>query len=66
MTNDLAESNDGGHHWTSVSGVVNTDGYATVLDVLSTSHAWLLAPGAGLWRTTNGPHWGRVGPLNTR
>lgn len=66
LTNDLAESNDGGHRWTSVSGVVNTGGYASVLDVLSTSHAWLLAPGAGLWRTTNGQHWSPVGPLNTR
>jgi hypothetical protein len=65
LTNDLAESNDGGHHWTSVSGVVNTNGYATVLDVLSPSHAWLLAPGAGLWRTTDGLHWDPVGPLNT-
>ncbi len=65
LTNDLAESNDGGHHWMGVSGVVNTGGYQTVLDALSASHAWLLAPGAGLWRTTNGRQWTPTGPMNT-
>jgi hypothetical protein len=65
LTNDLAESNDGGHHWTSVPHVANTSGWVTMLDALSASHAWLLAPGAGLWRTTDGLHWGAVGPLNT-
>lgn len=64
LTNDLAKSNDGGYHWTSVPGV-NTGGSETVFDVLSASQAWLLADGAGLWRTTDGLHWGAVGPLNT-
>jgi hypothetical protein len=63
LTNDLAKSSDGGQYWTSVPGV-DTGGWTTVFDVLSASQAWLLAPGAGLWRTTDGLHWGAVGPLH--
>jgi hypothetical protein len=28
-----------------------------MFDVLSPTHAWLLAAGQGLWRTTDGRHW---------
>jgi photosystem II stability/assembly factor-like uncharacterized protein len=64
LINRLAESNDAGRRWTYPS-VFNQDGAATALDVLDARHAWLLASGAGLWRTTGGLRWRVVGPLNT-
>jgi hypothetical protein len=63
LTNGLAESNNGGRHWTS-GGVMNPGGWTTVLDPVSASHAWMLAAGAGLWRTTDGLHWHEVGSQN--
>jgi photosystem II stability/assembly factor-like uncharacterized protein len=65
LTNGLAESNDGGRRWTDVPQAFDTGGWTTVIDVFSASHAWLLAPGAGLWRTTDGLHWRAIRPLNT-
>ncbi|HWE15185.1 MAG TPA: hypothetical protein VG365_16795 [Solirubrobacteraceae bacterium] len=66
LTNNLAETNDGGRHWTYVpTRAVDTRGLPTVLDALSASHAWLLALGARLWHTTDGLHWRALGPLNT-
>jgi hypothetical protein len=64
LSNGLAESNDGGRHWTSAR-IINPEGWSTTLDVLDADHAWLLAAGAGLWRTTDGIHWHTIGPLNT-
>ena len=37
-------------------------GYPASFDVLSPTHAWLLAAGQGLWRTTDGRHWKALGP----
>ena len=64
LQNGLAGSRDGGTLWADVMGV-NSEGFTTRLDVLSSSHVWLLAPGAGLWHTTDGAHWSALGPLNT-
>jgi hypothetical protein len=65
LTNGLAESDDGGHRWT-YPRIVNPYGWETMLNVLDANHAWLLAPGAGLWRTTDGLHWRAISSLNTR
>ena len=65
LTNGLAESNDGGRRWT-FARIINPEGWSTTLDVLDADHAWLLAAGAGLWRTTDGIHWHTIGPLNTQ
>jgi photosystem II stability/assembly factor-like uncharacterized protein len=54
--NSMTESEDGGTTWTDVAGV-NPEGAPATFDVLSPTHAWLLAPGLGLWRTTDGRHW---------
>jgi photosystem II stability/assembly factor-like uncharacterized protein len=64
LTNGLAESNDGGRSWT-YPRIVNPYGWETVFDVLDADHAWLLAPGAGPWRTTDGLRWRAIRPLNT-
>jgi photosystem II stability/assembly factor-like uncharacterized protein len=65
LTNGMAESNDGGRHWTGLPNAFDPGGWSTELSVLDASHAWLLAPGAGLWRTRDGVHWQAVKPLNT-
>jgi hypothetical protein len=39
----------------------NPYGWETVFDVFDADHAWLLASGAGLWRTTEYPGPRRVG-----
>jgi Domain of unknown function (DUF4232) len=54
--NSLGESADAGTTWHNVPGI-NAQGVAASFDVLSSIHAWLTAPGEGLWRTTNGSHW---------
>ena len=64
-TNGLAESNDGGKSWNNVPGAFDPGGWPTVISVLDATHAWLLAPGAGLWSTTDGEHWKPTGPLHT-
>jgi photosystem II stability/assembly factor-like uncharacterized protein len=61
--NDLTVSNDGGRRWDRVRGV-NPEGAPSTFDVLDASHAWLLGFDTGLWRTTDGVHWHRVGPLH--
>jgi hypothetical protein len=58
--NTLTESIDGGAVWTEVPGV-NQEGYGGLFDVWSGSRAWLLAPGEGLWATTNGTTWHALG-----
>jgi hypothetical protein len=65
LTNGLVESNDGGRRWNDVPQAFDRGGWASVADALDASHAWLLAAGAGLWRTDDGLHWRAVGPLNT-
>lgn len=54
--NGLYESRDGGARWTWVRGP-DPQGTPASFDVLSPTHAWLLAPGRGLWHTTDGGHW---------
>jgi photosystem II stability/assembly factor-like uncharacterized protein len=65
FTNGLTESNDAGRRWTDVPQAFNSEGWETTIDALSARHAWVLAPGAGLWRTTDGLHWHPLRPLNT-
>jgi photosystem II stability/assembly factor-like uncharacterized protein len=65
LTNGLAESNDGGRRWTGVPRAFDPGGWSTVIDVFDANHAWVLASGAGLWRTTDGLRWRADGPLNT-
>jgi photosystem II stability/assembly factor-like uncharacterized protein len=64
LTNGLAQSNDGGRRWT-YPPVVNQGGWPTAFNVLDANHAWLIASGSGLWRTTDGLRWRSIGPLNT-
>jgi hypothetical protein len=64
LVNGMAETNDGGRYWT-FPRIVNPYGWLTTIDALSSTHAWLLAAGAGLWRTTDGVHWRVAGPMNT-
>jgi len=54
--NNLYQSADGGATWIRVPGP-DLQGSPAAFDVLSATHAWLLAPGHGLWRTTDGRHW---------
>jgi photosystem II stability/assembly factor-like uncharacterized protein len=64
-TNWLAESDDGGKTWNNVPAASDPGGWPTVISVLDARHAWLLAPGAGLWSTTDGENWKPTGPLHT-
>jgi hypothetical protein len=48
---------NGGKTWRGVSSA------SLAFDVLDASHAWLVGLGSGLWRTTDGLRWRRVGPL---
>jgi hypothetical protein len=57
--NSLAESTDGGATWKQT--LVNPQGTYGQFDVLSGTHAWLLAPNAGLWQTADGTTWHTVG-----
>lgn len=61
--NDLTVSSNSGRRWGQVRGV-NPQGSPTTFDVLDASHAWLLGLDSGLWRTTNGVRWHRVGRLH--
>lgn len=64
LENGLAESADGGARWAVVPGV-NPQGIPTQFDVRSPEDAWLLAPGAAMWRSKDGSHWSALGPLHT-
>lgn len=65
LVNGLEESNNGGRTWRMLpAGALNPQGWTTAITVLNATHAWILAPGAGLWRTTDGQDWQAVGPLN--
>ncbi len=62
--NTLSLSTDGGTSWSRAG--VDPGGYLGQFDVLPGASAWLLAPGAGLWQTTDGMTWhaiGGAGPL---
>ena len=61
LQNGLAVTSDGGRRWTAVRSV-DPQGIGVQFDVRSARTAWLLAPGAALWRTTDGIHWRLVGP----
>jgi photosystem II stability/assembly factor-like uncharacterized protein len=53
--NTLSESTDGGVTWEQT--LASLQGAFGQFDVLSSTRAWLLAPNAGLWRTTDGTTW---------
>lgn len=57
--NTLSTSGDGGTVWSRV--LAGLGGYFGQFDVLSGTVAWLLAPGAGLWQTTDGLTWRPAG-----
>lgn len=62
--NGLAESSNAGVTWASVPGVRPQGTFAT-LDVWSAAAAWMLAPGTGLWHTTDGTTWRPLGRVIT-
>jgi len=67
LVNGLQESDDGGQTWSMVPpGALDPDGWASAISVFDARHAWVLAPGVGLWRTTDGHDWQAIGPLNPR
>jgi photosystem II stability/assembly factor-like uncharacterized protein len=56
----LAYSNDLGRFWVDTRAG-NSDADPSSLDVLNGTHAWLVTPGVGLWRTTDATHWRALG-----
>lgn len=64
LQNGLAQSSNGGVSWSYVPHL-NPQGEPTAFDVLNRTTAWLIAPGGGLWHTTNGHRWQPLDPLNT-
>jgi len=61
--NSLYASADSGKQWVSVSNVnPNGNGGFSMFSFVSATRGWLLVPGSGLWRTTNGRTWQSVGP----
>jgi hypothetical protein len=61
--NTVTESTDGGVTWS--QSLFNPQGTFGQFDVQSSTHAWLLAPGAGLWQTTDGTTWRPVAATAT-
>jgi hypothetical protein len=61
--NTVTESTDGGVTWS--QSLFNPQGTFGQFDVLSSTHAWLLAPGAGRWHTADGTTWRPVGGTAT-
>jgi hypothetical protein len=62
--NTISVSTDGGASWSTTQ--LDPQGFLGQFDVLSSTLAWVLAPGAGLWQTTDGITWrpvGGAGPL---
>jgi len=54
----LLDTTDGGRIWTTASQVMSLTAPPRPGAIpLQEPHAWLLAPGQGLWRTTDGRHW---------
>lgn len=60
LDNGPAESADGGKTWALAAGAAQGSGW-TSFDVWSATRAWLLDPGSGLWQTTDGTTWRRIG-----
>jgi photosystem II stability/assembly factor-like uncharacterized protein len=60
--NFIAYSSDAGRTWSVLNAINPAQAYPVTLDVLSATGAWLLSPGAGMWRTTDGLHWVQLGP----
>jgi photosystem II stability/assembly factor-like uncharacterized protein len=58
--NGMMQSTDGGARWAPIRAG-NALGTGSSFDVLSPRRAWMLAPGAGLWGTSNGTTWHRIG-----
>ena len=58
------QTTDGGHTWSSVSGLAKAglvgggNGNIVFADA---DHGWVCEVGAGLWRTTDGVHWRHIG-----
>jgi photosystem II stability/assembly factor-like uncharacterized protein len=57
--NTMSVSTDGGAFWSTT--MLDPQGFLGQFDVLSGTLAWVLAPGAGLWQTTNGITWRLIG-----
>jgi hypothetical protein len=57
--NTISVSTNGGAFWSTT--MLDPQGSLGQFDVLSGTLAWVLAPGAGLWQTTNGITWRPVG-----
>jgi len=59
--NSLFGSRDGGKRWFTVRGIVSDGGGTSAsFSFVSVTEGWLLSPGSGLWRTTNGSTWRSV------
>lgn len=59
--NGLAASTTSGRAWYAVGRVpLAAAGELATISFLTPTRGWLLAPGAGLWRTRDGRHWARV------
>jgi photosystem II stability/assembly factor-like uncharacterized protein len=58
--NGMAQSTDGGARWAPIRPG-NPLGTGASFDVFSPSRAWALAPGTGLWGTSDGTAWHRIG-----
>jgi photosystem II stability/assembly factor-like uncharacterized protein len=61
-TQVLLRTGNDGRTWSVLSAINPAESYPVTLDVLSPARAWLLAPGTGMWRTTDGLHWVQLGP----
>ncbi len=59
--NFLTGSFDGGKRWFTVAGTdLDGGGAFASFAFVNSTHGWLLAPGSGLWRTTNDKKWRSV------
>ncbi len=58
--NEVSVSRDDGQSWSNVPNV-NLGGGGAVFSFLGPLDGWMLAPGTGLWRTTDGRTWTVVG-----
>ena len=59
------ETTDGGRTWGVVAGLAKTglvDGGSGNVVFVDATHGWVCEAGSGLWRTTNGKDWQRLGP----
>ncbi len=58
------QTTDGGHTWSSVSGLARAGlvgGGSGNIVFVDADHGWVCEVGAGLWRTTDGVHWKHLG-----